>query len=154
MRNQYLRQSLTLMLFAGILLVCASSSYTFAQTLSDKSKQDHIVIAIHDDKVELCVYSGIEFARADALASAIEESVQKHVQLDISTPTSLGTDSTSFIAISIEGQSARIFATADFETLRSIVNALKATGVQDAKLVEIESLVDLKTRSWLVNPSQ
>ena len=154
MRNRNSRQPLTLMLFAGILLVCANSSYSFAQTQSEKAKQDHIVIAIHDDKVELCVYSGIEFARADALASAIEESVQKPVQLEICTPTSLGTDSTNFMAISIEGKSARIFTTVDFATLRALVNALKATGVQNATLVGIQSLVDVKTRPWLDKSSE
>lgn len=154
MHNQNSRQSLTIMLFAGILLACANSSYSFAQTLSENAKRHQIVIAIHEDKVELCVYSGIEFARVDALARAIEESVQKKVQLDICTPTSLGTDSTNFMAISIEGQSARIFTTVDLATLRSIVKALKATGVQNATLVGIQSLVDLKTRSWLGNPDE
>ena len=154
MRNQNSRQPLAIILFAGMFLACANSSDSFAQTLLEPAKQDHIVIAIHDVKVERCVYSGIEFARADALARAIEESVQKQVQLEICTPTSLGTDSIDFMLISIEGQSARIFTTVDFATSRAIVNALKATGVQNTTLVGIQSLVELKTRAWLDKPSE
>jgi hypothetical protein len=121
-----------------------------AQTSQDEQVQ-RIAISILADKAELNVDSGIDFARVDAIAAALEKSGHENVVLFVNSPVSIPTTSTDYMMIRITGPSAQINSGSKISTLRLIVEALKSTGVDKTTLVGHKELFDPTTKEMRIS---
>ncbi len=121
-----------------------------AQTTQHEQAQ-RIAIAIHDNKVELNADSGIDFARIDAIATALEQTGHEDIALFVSYPVSVPSTPTSdYMLLSITGNAVLINSGPKLSTLRRIVEALKLSGVEKVTLVGHTDLYDPKKKEWRV----
>jgi hypothetical protein len=145
---------------ATVLCVFVPSSLP-ADEMSD-GRDQKIAIWQSGDRTYLCVPSGIDFRRVEAIANALEQFGHGSIELCVDSLPSLPPKPSEgnperlgdCLLIRTNGTQAYVCPGFDMPTLRRLVEALHSTGIDKTSLIALTEIVDPLTNEWRFTQNQ